>query len=387
MQILLNLLAGVSLLVWGTHIVRTGILRLYGSNLRRFLRRQRRQARCSAFFAGVGITALIQSSTATALIVAAFAGQGLIGTAQALAVMLGADVGTSLVTVVLSFDLSWLSPLLIFVGVVLFLARQSRSDRPVRTRADRPRPHHVRAAMDLGRGQAVVQAAGVKVIFASLTGDVLLDMLVAALMTILCYSSLAVVLLVADARLAARHRAPGGARARARRQSGQRPSRYAVDAELATGSAPGHARQFPVQADRLYRAGAVHGAGREAVRFAGPRAGPAGHAVPPRLQPHAAVAFIFFTAPIARIAERLLPTKPAIDDPGKPRHLDPSALATPTLAISCAAREALRIGDVIEQMLNRLADRFARRTIARSPSGCARWTTSSTTCTPQSSCT
>ena len=77
-----------------------------------------------AFFAGIGITALIQSSTATALIVAAFAGQGLIGTQQALAVMLGADVGTSLVTVVLSFDLSWLSPLLIFVGVVLFLSRQ-----------------------------------------------------------------------------------------------------------------------------------------------------------------------------------------------------------------------------------------------------------------------
>ena len=67
-----------------------------------------------------------------------------------------------------------------------------------------------------------------------------------------------------------------------------------------------------------------------------------------------ALVFIFFTAPIARIAERLLPTKPAVDDPAKPRHLDPSALATPTLAISCAAREALRIGDVIEQMLHGL---------------------------------
>ena len=100
MQILLNLLAGVSLLVWGTHIVRTGILRLYGSNLRRFLRVSVTKP-VNAFFAGIGITALIQSSTATALIVAAFAGQGLIGTQQALAVMLGADVGTSLVTVVL----------------------------------------------------------------------------------------------------------------------------------------------------------------------------------------------------------------------------------------------------------------------------------------------
>ncbi len=65
-----------------------------------------------------------------------------------------------------------------------------------------------------------------------------------------------------------------------------------------------------------------------------------------------AIAFIFFTAPIARIAERLLPAKPISDDPAKPRYLDASALDTPTLAISCAAREALRIGDVIAQMLN-----------------------------------
>ena len=93
MQTLLNLLAGVSLLVWGTHIVRTGILRVYGGPLRRLLRSSV-ENRLAAFFAGVGVTGLIQSSTATALIVAAFAGQGLIGTAPALAVMLGADVGS-----------------------------------------------------------------------------------------------------------------------------------------------------------------------------------------------------------------------------------------------------------------------------------------------------
>src|SRR4029079_9223161 len=196
MLTVLNIVAGVSLLVWGTHIVRTGILRMYGGDLRRILRRSVSK-RASAFFAGVGITALIQSSTATALIVAAFAGQGLIGTAQALAVMLGADVGTSLVTVVLSFDLSWLSPLLIFVGVVLFLSRQENWAG-----------QFGRVLIGLGlimfalqwisvAAKPVVQAAGVQVIFASLTGDVLLDMLVAALLTILCYSSLAVVLLMA----------------------------------------------------------------------------------------------------------------------------------------------------------------------------------------------
>ena len=97
----------------------------------------------------------------------------------------------------LSFDLSWLAPLLIFVGVVLFLTRQAE-----------PIGRFGRVLIGLGliifalqwiavAAKPVVQAAGVKVIFASLTGDLLLDMLVAAVLTVLCYSSLAVVLLVA----------------------------------------------------------------------------------------------------------------------------------------------------------------------------------------------
>src|ERR1700757_5000032 len=124
MQILLNLLAGVALLVWGTYIVRTDILRLYGGNLRRVLR-QSVASRFAAFSAGLFVTALLQSSTATALIVASFVGQGLIATAPALSLMLGADVGTSLMVLVFSFKLSWLWPFLIFTGVVLFLRREN----------------------------------------------------------------------------------------------------------------------------------------------------------------------------------------------------------------------------------------------------------------------
>jgi len=350
-QTLLNLLAGVSLLVWGTHIVRTGILRLFGSSLRRFLRASVANP-INAFFAGAGITALIQSSTATALIVAAFAGQGLIGTGQALAVMLGADVGTSLVTVVLSFDLSWLAPLLIFVGIVLFLSRQAE-----------PIGQFGRVLIGLGlitfalhwisvAVKPVVEAAGIKVILTSLTGDVLLYMLVATLLTVLCYSSLAVVLLVAT--LASLHvialPVALGLVLGANFGSG-------ILGMLSTLNSPPEARRVtlgnflfkligclvlvlllpyieaPIESMAL-------DAAKEVVLF---------HLA---FNVTLAVAFIFFTAPIARVAERLLPTKPPSDDPAKPRHLDPSALATPTLAISCAAREALRIGDVIEQMLH-----------------------------------
>src|SRR6266496_6575507 len=196
MKILLNLLAGVALLVWGTHIVRTSILRLYGGDLRRILR-QSVSNRFAAFAAGLGVTALIQSSNATALMIAAFAGQGLIATAPALAVMLGADVGTAMMTLVFSFDLSWLSPLLIFGGVTLFMRRENK-------RIGRFGQVLIGLGLIILALQLIVLAArpltqgpSVQVIFASLTGDVMLDMLVAVLFTMLSYSSLAVVLLVA----------------------------------------------------------------------------------------------------------------------------------------------------------------------------------------------
>ncbi len=351
MQTLLNLLAGVALLVWGTHIVRTGILRLYGGDLRRVLRKSVARNRFAAFAAGIGVTGLIQSSTATALIVAAFAGQGLVTTASALAVMLGADVGTSIVTVVLSFDLSWLAPLLVFVGVVLFLARQS-------TNVGR----FGRILIGLGlilfalqwirvAAQPIVDAAGVKVLFASLTGDVLLDVLVAALVTILCYSSLAVVLLVA----ALAHLGVIGPQVALGLVLGANLGSGTLGM-LSTLSSPPEARRVTLGNFLFKLIGCVVAiplvgpllrlvesmkldAGQEVVAF---------HLV---FNIGIALAFIFWTEQIARVAERLLPAKPIEDDPAKPRHLDPSALETPTLAISNAAREAIRIGDVVEQML------------------------------------
>src|SRR5690606_23005482 len=106
-QTLLNLLSSVALLVWGTHIVRTGILRVFGANLRDVLARSVSN-RAKAFVAGLGVTALVQSSSATAMIASGFVSQGLIALGPALVIMLGADVGSAVMAMVFSFDLSWL---------------------------------------------------------------------------------------------------------------------------------------------------------------------------------------------------------------------------------------------------------------------------------------
>ena len=62
--------------------------------------------RFSAFAAGIALTALLQSSTATALITSSFAAEGLVGLVEALAIMLGANVGTTLIVQVLSFNIA-----------------------------------------------------------------------------------------------------------------------------------------------------------------------------------------------------------------------------------------------------------------------------------------
>ena len=351
MKILLNLLAGVALLVWGTHIVRTGILRIWGGDLRRLLR-ESVSNRYAAFAAGLGITALIQSSTATAVMVASFVGQGLIATAPALAVMLGADVGTALMTLVFSFDLSWLSPFFIFLGVTLFMRRESSQIG-----------RFGRILIGLGliilalqlivlAAQPLTRGAGVKVIFGSLTGDVMLDMLVAAVFTMLSYSSLAVVLLtatLATSKVISLHVALGlvlganlgsGLLAMLNTVTSSPEARRVTLGNLLF-RLIGCAIIMPLlpYIEELFASAPLDDA-QITVYF---------HLL---FNVVIAVGFLFFTEKIARVAERLLPARHDVDDPAKPRYLDASALDTPKLAIGNAAREAMRLADFIEQMLN-----------------------------------
>ena len=349
MKHLLNLLAAIALLVWGTHLVRTGILRVLGANLRAVLAHATGN-RATAALAGVGVTALVQSSTATALIVAAFVGQGLITLPAALAVMLGADVGTSLMAVVFHFDLSWLSPLLIFIGVVLFIAKQSTTIGRVG-----------RILIGLGlmllalsliseTTQVLTKSPVVQAALKSLTSDLLLEITVSAVIAVLAYSSLATVLLVAT--LAASQVVPMdvalGLVLGANLGSG-------LLSVLTTATSAVTVRQVPL-GNFLFKAlGVLITAPLIGtwIQYVNPMVGGAAtQVVVFHLAFNLLVAFTFigFTGLIARWVSKLLP--PVKDNAlSRPRHLDPSALATPSLAISCAAREALHQADVVETML------------------------------------
>src|ERR1700760_4774719 len=119
MWTLLDLAGSVALLLWGLHMVQTGIQRGFGPDLRRWLGTTLHN-RLAAFAAGVGVTAILQSSTATGLMVAGFAAGGAVGLVPALAVMLGANVGTTLIVQVLSFNVAEVAPALILIGLLMF---------------------------------------------------------------------------------------------------------------------------------------------------------------------------------------------------------------------------------------------------------------------------
>jgi phosphate:Na+ symporter len=350
MKHLLNLLAAVALLVWGTWLVRTGVLRVFGAGLRQFLARSL-ATRPAAAAAGVGVTALVQSSTATALIVSSFVAQGLVALPTALAVMLGADVGTSLMAVVFSLDLSWLSPLLILLGVGLFISRQEAPAGRV-GRVLIGVGLMLRALRLIGDATSfIARAPSVKGVLSSLSSDVLLEIVVGAVLAMVAYSSLGIVLLTASLTLTG-----------------------AVQMDVALGIVLGanvgssllalllqskssvQARQVPL-GNLLFRMIGVIPfvlAIGPWLQYVQPYVGPNGTAVVLfhlAFNSSVALAFLAFTGPVARAAQILLPEDGVDVSTARPRHLDATALATPSLAMSCAAREALHQADVVETML------------------------------------
>src|SRR5580698_5094661 len=116
---LIDLAGSVALLLWGVHMVQTGVQRAFGAKLRGFLGSALRN-RFKAFMAGIGVTAILQSSTATGLMITGFAAGGLVDLVPALAVMLGANIGTTLIVQLLSFNVAEVAPALILIGVLMF---------------------------------------------------------------------------------------------------------------------------------------------------------------------------------------------------------------------------------------------------------------------------
>lgn len=346
--LLLDLLGAGALLLWGLRMIKAGILGAFGASLRHWIAKGTGN-RVTAAASGLLVTLAVQSSTATALITASFTARGLIAGQKAQAVLLGANLGTALTAVALSFDVHWLAPVLVLAGVV------------VRSRSQLARGRGVGEGL-LGLGLMLIALSQLGIATAPLreapvTGNILMALadapafaaVFAAGLAFASSSSLAAILFIAAL-------------------AGSDAMSPALVLALVAGANVGGAlppclaaAADGLEAQRLTRTNlAVRGMGALAVVATADVLGPALAAALPAGAPLAVAAHVAFNlvllltflpllGPLDRVAGRLLPSA----RPGGPTasYLDETTLGTPALALAGAAREALRIGDTVAAML------------------------------------
>jgi phosphate:Na+ symporter len=342
------------LLLWGLHMVHSGILRAFGPDLRRLLAGALSN-RFTAFAAGIGLTALLQSSTATALITSSFTAEGLVGLVPALAIMLGANVGTTLIVQVLSFNIAALAPVLFILGLVAFRGGARSRIKDV-------------GRVSIGLGLMLLalhilldtlapaeNAPGVRVLMSAITGDPVLCIMIGAAVTWAVHSSVASVLLVMS--LAYAHFiSPSASLA------------LVLGANLGSAINPvfeGARRDNPAS----YRLPLGNLVNRlVGIALVAPFLRPIADVLQAwqpdlaRMTAEFHIAFNLATAVIfiglldgmAALLKKLLPDRVQEADPSRPRYLDDNALETPSLALADAAREILHMGDHVEIMLRKV---------------------------------
>ncbi|MBN9316798.1 MAG: Na/Pi cotransporter family protein [Devosia sp.] len=347
---MLNIAGAVALLLWGTHMVQTGVQRAFGPRLRTFLARTLKN-RLAALLAGIGVTTLLQSSTATGLMATAFAADGLVPLVPAMAIMLGANIGTALIVTVLSFNIAILALPLVLLGVLLF-------------RRDTSAMLHDLGRSFIGLGLMILalhqmltllqpfeQSRELVTMLGLIATAPLLAIALGAAAAWATHSSVAVVLFVMS--LAASRVIPiepalllvAGANLGS-----------ALNPLLGATAGDPVARRLPlvnlgnrvVGVILAWLLVAPIAEGLAGLHLAGAPAVAAFHLA---FNLVLALVALPFLAPLARLAERLVPARPDAEHPGQPIYLDRSARETPIVAIGGAAREALRLADALEVML------------------------------------
>ncbi|MSO99877.1 MAG: Na/Pi cotransporter family protein [Acetobacteraceae bacterium] len=355
---LIDLAGTIALLLWGVRMVQTGIQRAFGPKLGLVLADALRD-RLRAFIAGAGVTAILQSSTATGLMLTGFAAGGLVDLVPALAVMLGANVGTTLIVQVLSVDVAGLTPCLFLIGFVMF-----HRGGATRTR-DLGRAVIGLGLMLLSLHQLLdfitpyEDVPGLRLAMGVIATEPVLGVLLAALATWAAHSSVAIVLLIVS--FASKGVIPPHA-----------AFAMVLGANLGTAINPlleGVSGTNPV-ARRVAVGNLLNRVLGCAVALAAlPVIGPwLVTVVPDNARAVAgfhtgfnlilAAVFLPLLTPYAALLRRWFPNRIDADDPGEPVYLRRGSTGVPSVAIGAAAREALRLVDVLDAMLQSARDAF-----------------------------
>lgn len=351
----LNMAAAAALLIWAVRLVRTGFERAFGGRLRLWLRRSTAN-RFAAAGCGGFAAVLMQSSTAVVVLMAGFVSAGTIGGLAGLAIMLGADLGSAVVALILNSKLSAITPILMLSGVLIFLRSSRRQLRQVgRILIGLAL---VFVSLDLIRRSSLplMDSEGARAAMVYLARDSVTAFVIAALFAWLVHSSVAAVLLFAT--LAAQGLLPPEAALAMVLGANLGGSVIAVFLTL----------KAEAMVRRVVWSNLALRGGGAALALAGlMQTGLADHlvgadagqqALSLHLLFNAGLLFLFlpFAGVTMRVAERLIPDPSAAATADARRTaLDPSVQDQPKRAFACALRELVQVGERVESLLRRSA--------------------------------
>ena len=360
-ELMLTLAGWVALLLWGVRMVRTGITRSFSGQLRNLVALSSR-TRLMAAGAGLVAAVLLQSSTATGLVVSSLVAREIMSLTTSLAVMLGADVGTAVAAFIFSIHLTWLPPLLLAVGVFGFLGTRDEKKRNL-ARIGIGVGLTLLSLQLIGTASAVLrESPQLATVIGLLEGQPLFALLLGALITWLAHSSLSTVVLVMSLAASGVVTLPLSLALVLGANVGGSLAPF-ID-QLAA-PVPGRRVMF---GNLLMRASTAVFCLLALLPFAAALLRPlsalsAGHAV---LIFHAAfnlltaALFLPLTPHIARLCRWGFPDLAASDDQGQPRYLDAMLIDSPTEALAAATRETLAVGDLVARMLDNSLAVFER---------------------------
>ena len=117
---ILTMVGGLSLFLFGMNLMGESLERAAGNSLRSLLGKLTTN-RMMGFLTGMAVTAVIQSSSATTVMVVGFVNSSLLSLGQAINVIMGANVGTTITGMLIALDVGALAPLIAFIGVVFIV--------------------------------------------------------------------------------------------------------------------------------------------------------------------------------------------------------------------------------------------------------------------------
>lgn len=120
------LLGGLGLFLYGMKLMSDGLEQVAGARMRSILEFFTKN-RFIGMLVGILFTAIVQSSSATTVMVVSFVNSGLMNLYQAAGVILGANIGTTVTGQLIAFNLSDVAPLFVIVGVVMFMFSKNQN--------------------------------------------------------------------------------------------------------------------------------------------------------------------------------------------------------------------------------------------------------------------